>query len=170
MKLETYERMSPENAKIKVYKVCGDADDTDLAQSHEMTDVAADCVAATPNFVDTTKIFDGINYELYKDLIPFAIVIPECRRYKILFANKATHEIFHLPAVIYNNTFRVIDQNDHPAALKRFVTPGRTGYKYDFFATADIVWMLEYHNAHAVGWYVIHGMIIHEDARRVLGW
>ena len=170
MKLETYVRMSPENAKINVYKVCGDVNDGDLAQSHEMTDVAADCVAATPSFVDTTKIFDGIDYELYKDLIPFAVVIPECRRYKILFANKITHEIFHLPAVIYKNTLRVMDQNDPPAAMKRFVTPRRTGYKYDFFTTADIVCMLEYHNAHAIGWSVIHGLIIHEDARRVLGW
>lgn len=170
MKLETYVRMSPENAKINVYKVCGDVNDGDLAQSHEMTDVAADCVAATPNFVDTTKIFDGIDYELYKDLIPFAVVIPEYRRYKILFANKITHEIFHLSAVIYDNMLRVIDQSNHPAAMKRFITPGRTGYKYDFFTVADIVCMLEYHNAHAVGWNTIHGLIIHEDARRVLGW
>lgn len=170
MKLETYVRMSPENAKINVYKVCGDVNDGDLAQSHEMTDVAADCVAATPNFVDTTKIFDGIDYELYKDLIPFAVVIPEYRRYKILFANKITHEIFHLSAVIYKNTLRVMDQNDHPAAMKRFVTPRRTGYKYDFFTTAGIVCMLEYHNAHAVEWSKIHGLIILEDAHRVLGW
>ena len=170
MKLETYVRMSPENAKINVYKVCGDVNDGDLAQSHEMTDGAADCVAATPNFVDTTKIFDGIDYELYKDLIPFAVVIPEYRRYKILFANKITHEIFHRSAVIYKNTLRVMDQNDHPAAMKRFVTPRRTGYKYDFFTTAGIVCMLEYHNAHAVEWSKIHGLIILEDAHRGLGW
>lgn len=168
MKLETYERMSPENAKIKVYKVCGDADDGDLAQSHEMTDLAADCIATTQNFVETTKIFNGIN--LYEDLVPFAVIIPKHRRYKVLFVNKATHEISHMPAVIYDNTLMLMDHFNRPSTTQGFIESIRTGYKYDFFTVADIVCMLEYHNAHAVGWNKIHGLIIHEGARRVLGW
>lgn len=170
MKFETYERMSPENAIIKVYKLCGDVNDNNLEKSHELTDLAAGYIATTQNFVETTKILDRYDRASYPDLIPFAVVIPKMRAYKILFADKKTHEIFYMPAILHDNMLMVKNRNTHPAAMREIIYPIRTWYKYDFFTVADIVCMFEYHNAHVVEWSKIYGLIILEDAHRVLGW
>ncbi|MCM1295230.1 MAG: hypothetical protein NC311_06785 [Muribaculaceae bacterium] len=169
MQMTMRELLTIDNIKFTEYKVdVPDVSESDLGQSHDMVDCAAQIISKTPKLVETLKIRDMSETGYYDDLVPCAVVVPEWRRYIVLFADKNTRRLAYISAIIDNTAIHLRDRNDHPAAMHRVVSPVYTSYKYDFDDTAGVVNMIEYHNAHCIKSSRIHGIIILHDALRLL--